>query len=127
MGKAPFANPLSHSQCRGTSRCGCSGTFRMNVSRRLDAQRILAFPTLADDWGLVVTEAMASGLPVLGSIYSQAVEELVRDGESGWLFRPDSSDDVEAKLNSALTTSAERSRDMGAAARAIRVTEPGTT
>ena len=49
---------------------------------------LFAFPTLADEWGVVVNEAMAAGLPVLGSIYSQAVEELVEDGVSGWVFRP---------------------------------------
>ena len=48
---------------------------------------LFAFPTLADEWGVVVNEAMAAGLPVLGSIYSQAVEELVEDGVSGWVFR----------------------------------------
>ena len=50
---------------------------------------VLVFPTLADEWGLVVNEALAAGVPVLGSLYSQAVEELVRDGENGWTFRPD--------------------------------------
>ncbi len=49
---------------------------------------ILFFPTLLDEWGLVVNEAMAAGLPVLGSIYSQAVEELVQDGGNGWVFDP---------------------------------------
>jgi hypothetical protein len=50
---------------------------------------IFVFPTLADTWGLVVNEAMAAGLPVLGSLYSQAVEELVEDGWNGWTFRTD--------------------------------------
>jgi glycosyltransferase involved in cell wall biosynthesis len=49
---------------------------------------LLFFPTLLDEWGLVVNEAMAAGLPVLGSIYSQAVEELVQDGQNGWVFDP---------------------------------------
>lgn len=48
----------------------------------------LILPTLFDEWGLVVNEALASGIPVLGSIYSQAVEELVEDGSTGWHFDP---------------------------------------
>ena len=48
---------------------------------------IFVFPTLADEWGLVANEAMAAGLPVLGSLYSQSVEELVVEGETGWTFR----------------------------------------
>jgi glycosyltransferase involved in cell wall biosynthesis len=59
----------------------------------------LAFPTLADEWGLVVNEAMAAGLPVLGSLYSQAVEDLVSDGENGWVFHPDQSEEVYMKLD----------------------------
>lgn len=47
------------------------------------------FPSLSDEWGLVINEALASGLPVLGSVYSQAVNELIREGVNGWRFRPD--------------------------------------
>ena len=43
--------------------------------------------TFADEWGLVVNEALAAGVVVLGSVYSQAVQELVIDGENGWVFR----------------------------------------
>ncbi len=59
---------------------------------------ILALPTLADEWAMVVNEAMAAGVPVLGSLYSMAVEELCRDGENGWTFRPD----VAAERDSAI-------------------------
>jgi glycosyltransferase involved in cell wall biosynthesis len=65
---------------------------------------ILAFPTLADEWGLVVNEAMAAGLPVLGSEYSQAVEELVEDGRTGWRFHPDDPDACLGALERALGT-----------------------
>jgi len=79
---------------------------------------VLAFPTLADEWGLVVNEALAAGLPVLGSRYSQAVEELVADGETGWTFRPDRADEFAAALDRALT--APRDELARAAARARR-------
>jgi len=64
---------------------------------------ILVFPTLADEWGLVVNEALTAGVPVLGSLYSQAVEELVRDGENGWTFRPDRADEMSSALDRALS------------------------
>jgi hypothetical protein len=65
---------------------------------------ILAFPTLADEWGMVVNEALAAGLPILGSTYSQAVEELVQDGVNGWTFRPDRPEEMFTALDRALTT-----------------------
>jgi len=79
---------------------------------------ILAFPTLADEWGLVVNEAMSAGLPVLGSVYSQAVEELCRDGANGWTFRPDSRQDMIETIDRALSTPAERLDSMRVRARA---------
>ncbi|MEO5924918.1 MAG: glycosyltransferase family 4 protein [Bryobacteraceae bacterium] len=72
---------------------------------------ILVFPSLADEWGLVAVEAMAAGLPVLGSLYSQAVEDLVVDGKNGWSFRPDEEEEVRSALDRALTTA---SADFGA-------------
>jgi len=78
---------------------------------------ILALPTLADEWGLVVNEALASGVPVLGSVYSQAVEELVRDGENGWTFRPERTGEMFAALGRALTTPEPRLNEMRARAR----------
>ncbi|MDB5395968.1 MAG: glycosyltransferase [Rhodospirillales bacterium] len=49
---------------------------------------ILILPTLDDEWGLVVNEAFAAGLPVLGTVYSQAVQELVDEGKTGWIYDP---------------------------------------
>jgi glycosyltransferase involved in cell wall biosynthesis len=63
---------------------------------------VLLFPTLADEWGLVVNEALGSGVPVLGSVYSQAVEELVRPGRNGWLFNPDDPASVADAVQSCL-------------------------
>jgi len=79
---------------------------------------ILAFPTLADEWGLVVNEALAAGRPVLGSRYSQAVEELVEEGETGWTFRPDHADECAAAIDRALGTPADELARMSARAHA---------
>jgi glycosyltransferase involved in cell wall biosynthesis len=64
---------------------------------------IFVFPTLADEWGLPVSEAMVAGLPVLGSIYAQAVEELVEDGVTGWTFRTDEAEEMYRALDRAMT------------------------
>ncbi len=78
---------------------------------------LLAFPTLADEWGLVVNEAMAAGLPVLASCRAQAAEEMVSDGENGWLFDPTDPASTEAALSRALDTPAASRMAMGDAAR----------
>ncbi len=78
---------------------------------------ILVFPTLADEWGLVVNEAMAAGLPVLGSLYGQSVEELVTDGMTGWTYRPDHPLEMDAALGRALATPLPELDCMRAAAR----------
>jgi glycosyltransferase involved in cell wall biosynthesis len=66
---------------------------------------VLVFPTLGDEWGLVVNEAMMTGLPVLGSIYSQAVEEMVKDGINGWIFTSDDPQSTYQALDHLLTVS----------------------
>ena len=73
---------------------------------------ILVFPTLSDEWGLVMNEALAAGLPVLGSVYSQAVDELCVEGETGWRFRPDQPDEMEAAIDRALNTPHETLEQM---------------
>lgn len=45
-------------------------------------------PTLADEWLLVVDEAMHRSTPVIGSCYAQAVESLIDDGVNGWKYDP---------------------------------------
>ncbi|HUG40852.1 MAG TPA: glycosyltransferase family 4 protein [Longimicrobiales bacterium] len=81
------------------------------------AADLLVFPTLADEWGLVVNEAMASGLPVLGSVHSQAVTELVEEGRTGWRYDPEEPGDLEAALDRMASTGPDGLRRMGEAAR----------
>jgi len=67
----------------------------------------LVFPTLADEWGLVVNEALAAGVPVLGSIHSQAVEELCHEGRTGWVFDPEDEASTRSAIDRALSTGAD--------------------
>jgi glycosyltransferase involved in cell wall biosynthesis len=78
---------------------------------------MLVFPTFADEWGMVVNEALAAGLPVLGSVQSQAVEELVADTQTGWTFDPEIEESVYAALDRALHTSEAERSHMGALGR----------
>jgi glycosyltransferase involved in cell wall biosynthesis len=54
----------------------------------MKAHGVLIAPTLADEWLLVVNEAMHTGLPVIGSVYAQAVTTLVQKDRTGWQYDP---------------------------------------
>jgi glycosyltransferase involved in cell wall biosynthesis len=59
----------------------------------------LVFPTRADVWGLVVNEALWSGVPVLASIHAGCAAELLPPEQ---LFDPDDPADLAAALHAAL-------------------------
>jgi glycosyltransferase involved in cell wall biosynthesis len=73
-----------------------------------------------DQWGLVVNEAMAAGLPVVVSTGTGCSEDLVRDGENGFTFRPGDADALSRHLFAIAhevdrNAFAERSREIIAA------------
>ncbi len=52
----------------------------------LKASDCYVMPTREDIWGLVINEAMSVGLPVISSNKCTAANELVKDGESGFIY-----------------------------------------
>jgi len=52
----------------------------------------LVHPAVADQWALVVNEAMAAGLPVAVSSGCGCASDLVRNGENGFVFDPTDED-----------------------------------
>lgn len=69
----------------------CDSTQVELVISQSDA---LIFPSECDEWGLAVVEAINLGCPILGSIRSGAVEELLVDREHGYLYDPFDSDTI---------------------------------
>ncbi|WP_013334349.1 glycosyltransferase family 4 protein [Gloeothece verrucosa] len=55
-------------------------------------------PALQEQWGLVVNEACAAGLPILCSRTVGASYELVIEGENGFLFDPENTQDIARSL-----------------------------
>jgi glycosyltransferase involved in cell wall biosynthesis len=51
--------------------------------------RVFIHPAVQEQWGLVVNEAMASGLPVLVSERCGCVQNLVQEGKNGFAFDPE--------------------------------------
>lgn len=69
-----------------------------------------------EQWGLVVNEAMAAGLPVLVSDRCGCAPDLVRDGDTGFTFPPDDPARLAALMARVAADHAGRDR-MGRAAR----------
>jgi len=71
-----------------------------------------------EQWGLVVNEAMASGLPVLVSNRCGCARDLVQDGVNGFTFDPYNTEDMTQKMLQ-LTTSSAQLLAFGKASREI--------
>jgi len=74
------------------------------IGRAMEQAGVLIFPTLADEWGLVVNEAFQAGMPVIESEYSQACTTLIRDGETGWIYNPEKPTQLWHKLDQMFAT-----------------------
>jgi glycosyltransferase involved in cell wall biosynthesis len=118
VGEGPLADRLAAVPLPGNVVVELVGSLPYErMAEAYHAADVLVFPTLADVWGLVVNEAMGAGLPVLGSVYAQAVEELVQDGVSGWHFAPDRPEEFDQALERVLATDPVELARMGAQAR----------
>ena len=72
----------------------------------------------SEQWGLVVNEAMACGLPVIVSERCGCVPDLVHDGRNGFVFNPHDVDAL-ATLMATIASDANRRAIMGLAGREI--------
>jgi glycosyltransferase involved in cell wall biosynthesis len=100
--------------------------YREDLPRIFAGSDIFCLPTLHEAFGLVFTEAMAAGLPVV-ACRSGGVPEIVVDNETGLLSEPD---DVEGLARSLLrlVLNPDQAKQMGTAgrARALTTFEPAT-
>lgn len=63
---------------------------------------VLVFPTRSDPWGLVINEAMCSGLPVICSAAAGAARDLVRHGHNGFVHQTGDVQAIASHLESIL-------------------------
>ncbi|MGI4886621.1 MAG: glycosyltransferase family 4 protein [Janthinobacterium lividum] len=67
------------------------------VLRLMRAHDVLAFPSLFEGFGLVISEAMSQGTPVITTDRT-AGPDLIEHGHSGWLVEAGSTDALQATL-----------------------------
>ena len=80
----------------------------------LNAADLLVLPSVHEQFGAVIVEAMACGLPAL-AVDAHGPAEIVRAGETGWLVAPDDEAALAGALAEAVDDDGERRR-RGAAA-----------
>ena len=76
----------------------------------------LILPSLSDQWGLAVNEAMATSTPVLVSDRCGAAPDLVIEGQTGFTFDPETQDDIARALVQFTNLSCDTRSEMGKAA-----------
>lgn len=79
----------------------------------------LVLPSVSDQWGLVVNEAMAAGLPVLVSARCGCAADLVREGDNGFTFDPEDTAVLAERLVEMANLDPARRAAMGGKSREI--------
>ena len=89
------------------------------VVREMQQSHVLVLPSVFEGFGLVIPEAMATGMPVIASTHS-AGPEIIRDGVDGYVLEPDDVEGLAGKLEylaSYRTDAAQMGRNAAARSR----------
>jgi glycogen synthase len=116
VGDGPAAAELRALAARtgaGASFVGSRGPAE--VAALMRQARLLVVPSRSEPQGVVVLEALAAGLPVVGSAVG-GIPELIEPGATGWLVAPDDPDALGDAIAAALDEP-RRLSEMGARAR----------
>ena len=83
------------------------------------ASDVVVLPSVREQFGQVLVEGMACGLPAI-AVAAHGPSEIVEDGQTGWLVPPDDEDALAAALVMAVNDAHERRRRGTAAYAAVR-------
>jgi len=88
------------------------------VAKLFNHAAVFVLPSHHEPWGVVVSEAMAAGLPVIAPYWVGAVADLVADGRTGIVMNGNSPQEIAKAIEYFITDPAESQR-MGRAAREV--------
>jgi alpha-maltose-1-phosphate synthase len=95
--------------------CKCLGRVDQHrVVEELYRSHVLVLPSVFEGFGLVIPEAMATGIPVIASTHSSG-PEIIENGREGFVLEPDDIDGLAEKIDW-LASNRERACEMGSAA-----------
>jgi glycosyltransferase involved in cell wall biosynthesis len=83
------------------------------------ASDVVVLPSVREQFGQVLVEGMACGLPAI-AVAAHGPREIVEDGQTGWLVPPDDENALAAVLVEAVNDTTERRRRGTAAYAAVR-------
>jgi alpha-maltose-1-phosphate synthase len=84
------------------------------IVREMHDAHVLVLPSVFEGFGLVIVEAMATGMPVIASTHS-AGPDILREGVEGFVLEPDDVDGLVERLDE-LRKDRDRVIEMGNAA-----------
>jgi alpha-maltose-1-phosphate synthase len=84
------------------------------IVREMHSAHVLVLPSVFEGFGLVIAEAMATGMPVIASTHS-AGPDLMREGRDGFVLEPDDVEGLAQRLET-LRADRERASEMGVSA-----------
>ncbi len=91
---------------------------KKDIPQYLARSSCFLFPTAHDIWGLVLVEAMASGVPSIASIHAGATSDLIQEGKTGFAMDFADSQKIAERIKWILEHQ-EAAKDIGLAAKKI--------
>jgi glycosyltransferase involved in cell wall biosynthesis len=82
----------------------CGYKNRDEITGQYKRADIFIMPTREDCFGLVITEAMCAGLPIICSKYADGAYDLIEEGKNGFIVDPYNSKELKERIEYLLTT-----------------------
>jgi glycosyltransferase involved in cell wall biosynthesis len=88
-----------------------------NIAKIFSECDAFILPSFSESWGMVLNEAMASGLPIISSNRINAAIALLVEGENGYLFDPYNVDEITTTLLKHIESSSKKKIEMSQSAK----------
>lgn len=98
VGDGPLRNQLTQMARNSTNILFAGPLFGESLLEEYTNASAFILPSVSEQWGLVVNEALSAGLPVIVSDQVGAAHDLVEKPDTGFVFRYDDAADLARKM-----------------------------